>query len=259
MGSRWDGLSTQELFRELRRDNAPELRSFLIEQHEGLVRHVANSYRESGVPYADLVGVGHIGLVNAVDRYDPERGTKFATFAVPTIRGEMRRYFRDAMWGLRVPRQIQELSMRVREVSERCSQQRGRSPTYSELAAMMSVPEEAVIEAMEVATQYELASLDDAGTNGEGGDEGLAVADRVGEEDADIAALGDLDELRWALEQLPARQRVIIMLRFFHDLSQQSVADRLGISQMHVSRLQRKALVRLRQILNVSKAADEDR
>ncbi len=258
MGARWDDCSTHELFRELRSGNNPELRDYLIERHEGLVRHVANSYRGSGVPYDDLVGVGHIGLVNAVDRYDPERGTKFATFAVPTIRGEMRRYFRDAMWGLRVPRQMQELSMRVRDASERFSQERGRSSTYGELASLLSVPEEAVIEAMEVATQYELASLDDPGVEANSSDNGLSVAERIGEEDADLEALGDMDELRWALDRLPPRQRVIIMLRFFHDLSQQDVADRLGISQMHVSRLQRKALQRLRAILDASGKSEEN-
>ena len=258
MGERLEGLSTHELFMELRSTQAPELRDYLIERHEGLVRHVANSYRDSGVPYADLVGVGHIGLVNAVDRYDPERGTKFATFAVPTIRGEMRRYFRDAMWGLRVPRQIQELSMRVRDASERFSQERGHSPTYGELAALLSVPEEAVIEAMEVATQYELASLDDPGVEGVSSEDGLSVAERLGEEDADLETLGDMDELRWALGHLPPRQRVIIMLRFFHDLSPHGVADRLGISQMHVSRVQRKALQRLREVLKVNEKTEED-
>ena len=256
MHSRWDGLSTQELFRELRNADNPGLREYLIERHEGLVRHVANSYRDSGVPYSDLIGVGHIGLVNAVDRYDPERGTKFATFAVPTIRGEMRRYFRDSMWGLRVPRQVQELSLRVRDETERFTSQRARSPTYAELAGCLGVPEEAVIEAVEVANQYELASLDEPSLNGESPENGLSVAERVGEEDADIESLAETDELRWAIDQLPSRERVLIKLRFFHDLSQQRVADRLGMSQMHVSRLQRKALQRLEQILHMREKTD---
>jgi len=244
-------LSTQALFKKLRKTNSPELREYLIERHEGLVRHVANNYRDSGVSYGDLVGVGHIGLVNAVDRYDPERGTKFATFAVPTIRGEMRRYFRDSMWGVRVPRRIQELSMLVREKSDRLTQQRGHSLTYTELAAALNLSEEAIIEALEVANQYELASIDEPGPNGNSAEAGLPLAERAGQNDPDLEALGDADELRWALGQLPPRERVIIKLRYFQDLSQQKVAERLGISQMHVSRLQRNALQRLSEIFNV--------
>ena len=146
MSDRLQDLSTQELFRLLRATGNSTVRDHLIRRHEGLVRHVANSYRDSGVPYGDLVGVGHIGLVNAVDRYDPERGTKFATFAVPTIRGELRRFFRDSTWGLRVPRRVQELSLQVREAREDLTRILGRSPTYAELAGSLSVSEEAVIE-----------------------------------------------------------------------------------------------------------------
>ena len=253
MSRRWDELSTQELFRVLRETEDPELRQYIIERHEGLVRHVANSYRDSGVPYGDLIGVGHIGLVNAVDRYDPERGTKFATFAVPTIRGELRRYFRDSMWGVRVPRRVQELSLKVREAAEEFATQHGRSPKYAELATKLSVPEEAIIEAIEVGNQYELASLDDSGPEGDEAEGGLSVADRAGEEDESITSLGDRDEINWALDQLPPRQRIIVRLRFFGDMSQQQVAERLSISQMHVSRLQRKALEHLKRVLKTER------
>lgn len=245
MSERWDDLSTNELFRILRETNDPELRDYLIERHEGLVRHVANAYRDAGVPYGDLVGVGHIGLVNAVDRFDPERGTKFATFAVPTIRGELRRYFRDSTWGVRVPRRVQELSLRVRDAREDLTRKLERSPTYSELAGSLSVSEEAIIEAVEVANQYELASLDESATD----EDGPSVADRTGEEDPALDLFEQRSELSWALEQITPRQRVIIILRYFHDLSQQQVADRLGISQMHVSRLQRRAIDQLREIM----------
>ncbi|MGI5817983.1 MAG: SigB/SigF/SigG family RNA polymerase sigma factor [Armatimonadota bacterium] len=245
MSQRLDDLSTRELFRILRETSDPEVRDHLIERHEGLVRHVANSYRDAGVPYGDLIGVGHIGLVNAVDRFDPDRGTKFATFAVPTIRGELRRYFRDSTWGVRVPRRVQELSLRVRDAREDLMRTLGRSPTYSELASSLSVSEEAVIEAVEVANQYELASLDDSTTD----DEGPSVADRTGDDDPALELFDQRSELSWALEQLTPRQRVIIILRYFHELSQQQVADRLGISQMHVSRLQRRAIDQLREIM----------
>lgn len=245
MSERWDDLSTNELFRVLRDTGDPEVREHLIERHEGLVRHVANSYRDAGVPYGDLVGVGHIGLVNAVDRFDPERGTKFATFAVPTIRGELRRYFRDSTWGVRVPRRVQELSLRVREAREDLMRKLGRSPTYSELASSVSVSEEAIIEAVEVASQYELASLDEKTTD----EDGPSVADRTGEEDPALELFEQRSELSWALEQITPRQRVIVILRYFHELSQQQVADRLGISQMHVSRLQRRAIDQLKEIM----------
>lgn len=245
MSERWDNLSTNELFRILRRTNDPQLRDYLIERHEGLVRHVANSYRDAGVSYDDLIGVGHIGLVNAVDRFDPERGTKFATFAVPTIRGELRRYFRDSTWGMRVPRRVQELSLEVRDAREDLTRKLGRSPTYSELASSLSVSEEAVIEAIEVANQYELTSLQDTTSD----EDGPSVADRTGDEDPALELLEQRNELSWALEQITPRQRVIIVLRYFHDMSQQQVADRLGISQMHVSRLQRRAVDQLREIM----------
>lgn len=245
MSDRWKDLSTTELFNILRETNDPSVREHLIERHEGLVRHVANSYRDSGVPYGDLIGVGHIGLVNAVDRFDPERGTKFATFAVPTIRGELRRYFRDSTWGLRVPRRVQELSLQVREAREDLLRKLGRSPTYSELAASLNVTEEAVIEAIEVSNQYDLASLQEATSE----DEGPSIADRAGEIDPNLELLDDREELSWALAQLTPRQRVIIVMRYFHELSQQQVADRLGISQMHVSRLQRRAIDQLREIM----------
>lgn len=248
--SRLDDRSTQELFEDLRRTGDNKIRDHLIERHEGLVRHVVNDYRDSGAVYEDLLGVGHIGLINAVDRFDVARGTKFATFAVPTIRGELRRYFRDAMWGVRVPRRVQELSLRVRDVAEEFTSQHGRSPTYVELAAKVGVSEEAVIEAIEVGGQYELASIDVSGSDGDNGDGNLSVAERTGDVDENLEGLGDRDEMRWALDQLPPRQRVIIKLRFFADMSQQEVGQRLSISQMHVSRLQRKALEQLRQIMD---------
>lgn len=248
MSDRWDDLSTRELFRMLAVTGDPELRDHLIERHEGLVRHVVNGYRDSGVPYGDLIGVGHIGLVNAVDRFDPDRGTQFATFAVPTIRGELRRYFRDSTWGVRVPRRVQELSLKAREARETLSTRLGRPPTYSEIASSLNVSEEAIIEAMEVASQYDLASLHN-GADEDGGDEGVSIADRTGEMDPNLEIFEEREELAWALGSLTPRQRVIIVLRFFHDLSQQQVADRLGISQMHVSRLQRRAIDHLRDVL----------
>lgn len=249
MTPRWDAMSTNELFTELRGRGDPELRGYLIERHQGLVRHVAREYLSSGESYEDIVSVGHVGLINAVDRFDPERGTKFATFAVPTIKGEIRRYFRDRTWGLRVPRRVQELSMRARRVSESLSQQHGRSPTYAELARELGVPEEDVIEAIEVGRQYDLLSIDSLGGDG-GDDDSLSEMERRGDLDPDIEDIGERDLIKRALAQLPDRQRVIVVLRYFREMSQQEVGERLGISQMHVSRLQHKALARLQQIMS---------
>ena len=249
MDARWESMTTAELFAELRKTGTPALRDYLIERHEGLVRHVARQYLNSGETYEDIVSVGHVGLVHAVDRFDPERGTKFATFAVPTIKGEIRRHFRDRTWGLRVPRRIQELSLRARQTTEEMTQRCGRSPTYAELADQLSVSEEEVIEALEVGRQYDLLSLDTSSSDDEDGGPGQAVSDRHGMVDEEVALLDQRSELGWALKQLPARQRVIMVMRFYLDLSQQDVGERLGISQMHVSRLQQKALARLKQLL----------
>ena len=248
MDPRWEQMTTAELFVELRATGSSAVRDHLIERHEGLVRHVARGYLNSGESYDDIVSVGHLGLVNAVDRFDPGRGTKFATFAVPTIKGEIRRHFRDRTWGLRVPRRIQELSMRARQATEEMTQRCGRSPTYSELADQLGVTEEEVIEALEVGRQYDLLSIDSASDDDEGG-AGQTTADRAGTVDEEFDLLGQRSELAWALKQLPPRQRLIVVMRFHLEMSQQDVGERLGISQMHVSRLQQKALARLKQLL----------
>lgn len=248
MDPRWEGMTTQELFRELRRTGDTALRTYLIEAHEGLVRHVARGYVGIGESYDDIVSVGHVGLVNAVDRFDPDRGTRFATFAVPTIKGEIRRYFRDRTWGIRVPRRIQELSLRSRQLIEKLTQQQGKSPSYAELADALGVAEEEVIEAVEVGRQYDLLSVE--GTNSENGEAGQGILERTGEPDEDIELLGERDEIKWALNQLGERERLIVVLRFYMGMSQQMVGERLGISQMHVSRLQQRALMRLRQLLS---------
>jgi RNA polymerase sigma-B factor len=227
-----------------------EVREHLIQRHEGLVRHVVKDYTATGESYEDLWGVGMLGLINAVDRFDPRRGTRFATFAVPTIRGEIRRYFRDKTWGLRVPRRIQELSLKARDSVEQFTQIHGRSPTYAELGQVLGVTEEEAIEAMEVSRQYGLASIEQPQAESE--EQVMGEAERVGEEDEDIEALAERDALRRAIDKLPPRERCVVVLRYFGGLSQQQVGRRLGISQMHVSRLQNRALQRLRTILGAS-------
>lgn len=252
MTARWDGLTTSELLSELRRTGDAQLREYLIKHHEGLVRHVAKDYADSGEPIEDIVSVGLVGLIHAVDRFDPERGTKFATFAVPTIRGEIQRYFRDHTWGIRVPRRIQELSLRAREARERLTAQHGRAPTFAELAIALQVPQEDLVEALEAGRQYEALSLETATQQEE--DEGISTLDRTGEQDVRLEDLAQRDQLTRAMRQLASRERVVLILRFFHDMTQQEVGRRLGISQMHVSRLQHQGLKRLRKIFSAGES-----
>lgn len=247
-----DQRSTNELFSMLRAAKDPNVRArireHLISRHEGLVRHVVKDYLGSGESYEDLYSVGMLGLINAVDRFDPERGNRFATFAVPTIRGEIRRYFRDKTWGVRVPRRIQELSLKARDALEHFTQTHGRTPTYEELARELGVTEEEVIEALEVSRQYDLPSIERT----EDDEEALAGIDRAGAPDAEIEALADRDAVLRAVQKLPPRERMVILLRFFGGLSQQQVGERLHVSQMHVSRLQHRALEKLRALLRAS-------
>jgi RNA polymerase sigma-B factor len=250
MAAEWDALTTTEALRRLRETGDPALRGHVVEQHAGLVRHVAKDYLDSGEPMEDIVAVGMIGLIHAVDRFDPERGVKFATFAVPTIRGEIRRYFRDHTWGIRVPRRIQELSLRAREAQEHWTSRRGRPPTYAELALALNVTQEDLVEALEVGRQYESVSLESA-MDGAAEDRPSAL-DRAGEEDAELKNLPERDQMLRAMRRLPPRERVVLVLRFFQDLSQQEVGRRLGISQMHVSRLQHQALRAMRKIIGRS-------
>jgi RNA polymerase sigma-B factor len=243
-------MSTEELFWELRQTDNQELREYLIQKHAGLVRHVAKDYRQSGEAFEDLVGVGMVGLINAVDRFDPQRGTRFATFAVPTIKGEIRRHFRDRGWGMRVPRRIQELVHKIKQTADRLSQERGRSPTYAELAASLNVTEEQVVEAVEASTQYDLLSTDSLSSSIGGGEPELTSQEREGSPDPAIESVGDREAIKAALSRLPARERVIIILRYYQERSQTEIARRLGISQMHVSRLQHRALDRLKEVLD---------
>jgi RNA polymerase sigma-B factor len=247
MASEWDALTTTEALRQLRDTQDPALREHFIHQHEGLVRHVAKDYMDSGEPMEDIVAVGMLGLIHAVDRFDPERGVKFATFAVPTIRGEIRRYFRDHTWGIRVPRRMQELSLKARSAQEHWSTGHGRPPTYAELALALGVTQEDLVEALEVGRQYEPLSLEGVM---EGSDDDRPTAlDRAGEEDRELVNLPERDQMLRAMRRLPPRERVVLTLRFFQDLSQQEVGRRLGISQMHVSRLQHQALRSMRKII----------
>ena len=233
------------LFREYARTKDPRVREQLIAMHQNLVRFLAGKFANRGEPLEDLVQVGAIGLVNAVDRYDAERGNKFSTYATPTIVGEIRRYFRDKAWSLKVPRRLQELNQAANKAVDALSVKLGRSPSISELAKAIGATEEETLEAIELGNAYDTVSLDSRMST-ESDSAPMTLAEFVGGEDQTLAALQKYGDLTAALDALEERERAIIMLRFFQDLSQAEVAKKLNISQMHVSRLQHRALESLK-------------
>jgi len=216
--------------------------------HENLVRFLAAKFANRGEPLEDLVQVGLIGLINAIDRYDAERGTRFSTFATPTIVGEIKRHFRDKSWNLKVPRRLQEMNLQVMRANEALAQRLGRSPTIDEIAEYVGASEDETLEAMELGNAFDTVSLD-AQLSFEGETAPLTLSDTVGGTDTSLESVQVYDDLKDALASLDDREKMVIYLRFFHDLSQSEVAQRLRISQMHVSRLQAKALAHLRRLM----------
>lgn len=241
--------ATEDLFRLYASDHNPETRDRLVMAHHNLVRFLAGKFANRGVPLEDLIQVGMIGLVNAVDRFDPERGIQFSTYATPTIVGEIRRYFRDKAWSLKVPRRLQELNMAVTRASEELSGRTGHHPSVQEIASHLGVTEEEALEAIELGNAYDTVSLDTP-LQSEGEAAPLSLAEFVGEQDESIAGIEEHSDLKQALDALEPRERAIIYYRYFRELSQMEVAKRLNISQMHVSRLQQKALAKLREHLD---------
>ena len=207
-----------------------------------LVRALASRYSGRGEPLEDLVQVGSVGLIKAVDRFDVDRGVEFSSYAVPTIVGEIRRHFRDKAWAMHVPRRLKELSVRLSRVLDELTTELGRSPTIAELAEAVGVEEEEVIDALDSSHAYSTRSLhapfDDEG------DESLA--DRLGMEESGYVDVEDSSLVDAGLDALDDRERRIVELRFFHEMTQSQIAAELGISQMHVSRLLRRALAGMR-------------
>jgi RNA polymerase sigma-B factor len=245
------------LFEHFHRTQNPAARDQLVAAHENLVRFLASKFANRGEPLDDLIQVGMIGLINAVDRFDPERGIKFSTYATPTIVGEIKRYFRDRSWNLKVPRWLQELNLQVTKANDTLAQQLGRSPLVEEIAEFVGCSEEEALKAMELGNAYETVSLDTRLALE--GDAALTLSDSIGVQDLELGQIDSYDDLKVALEQLDNREKMIIYLRYFQDLSQTEVAKRLGISQMHVSRLQHKALQRLKEILDAERAKEYGR
>jgi RNA polymerase sigma-B factor len=190
-----------------------------------------------------------IGLIHAVDRFDPDRGLQFSTFATPTIVGEIRRYFRDKGWSMKVPRRLQELNLAAAKASGEMSTALGRQPSIREIADRIGASEEETLEAIEMGIAYESVSIDSQMPS-QGESAPLSIAEFLGQEDAAIQNIEDYADLRHAMDLLDPRERAIIYYRFFSDLSQSQVAHKLNISQMHVSRLQQKALKKLKDLMS---------
>ena len=218
-------------------------RAELIELHLPLVDHCARRFTQRGEPFEDLVQVGTIGLIKAVDRFDLQRGVEFSTYATPTIIGEIKRHFRDKGWAVRVPRRLQELRMSIATATGELSQSLGRSPTARELAERLGVTVEDVLEGIESSNAYATTSLDAAN----GSDDAPSWLDTLGEDDEDLEHVELRETLRPLIERLPRREQEIVILRFFRQQTQSQIAEQVGISQMHVSRLLTRTLEHLRQ------------
>jgi RNA polymerase sigma-B factor len=223
------------------------IRGLLVTQYLPVAEHIARKFRNRGQPDEDLKQVATVGLINAVDRFDPARGNDFLSFAVPTITGEIRRYFRDATWAVRVPRRLKELHAALSAAAARLSQELGRSARPSELAADLGLPIDEVYEGLQAGLAYHSDSLSE-----QPGDEGPSsrIENQLGVVDGDLSLVEDREALYPALAQLPEREASIVVMRFFGNLTQTQIAERVGISQMHVSRLLASSLRTLRKVLN---------
>ena len=236
----------QPLFRRWQHDGDQHAREALVRRFTPLARGLARRYDRSSEPFDDLLQVAMLGLVKAVDRFDPSRGNAFASFAVPTILGEMRRYFRDSGWGVHVPRSLQERTLKVADAQDQITRARGRAPTVSELATYLELSVEEVNEALQTARVYDVMSLDAPRSTDEG--DVHTYGESLGQLDGRYELI-ELDAtLSSALGEIPLRERRILHMRFVEELTQTQIAERIGISQMQVSRLLRRSLERLRAL-----------
>ena len=247
-----------ELFVILRGEASTEAeqsqaRDDLVRLHLPLVEHLTRRFLNRGEPYDDLLQVGTIGLIKAIDRFDAQRGVEFSTYATPTIVGEIKRHFRDKSWAIRVPRRLQELRASISSTTAELTQDLGRSPTVSEIAKKIGATEEEVIEGLESANAYTTLSLD-ASDSAE--DSALSMLDTIGEDDEALEHVENRESLKPLLEALDPREKHILTLRFFRGMTQSQIAAEIGVSQMHVSRLLNKTLAQLRDRLTEDPSLD---
>ncbi|HET9875600.1 MAG TPA: RNA polymerase sigma factor SigF [Mycobacterium sp.] len=241
-----------QMFRDLLKFEAdsPQVRSQrdkIVQRCLPLADHIARRFDGRGEPREDLVQVARLGLVNAVARFDVGTGSDFVSFAVPTIMGEVRRHFRDNSWSVKVPRRLKELHLRLGAATAELSQRLGRAPTASELAGELEMSRVEVVEGLVAGSSYNTLSIDSGGTIDD--DDVGSIADTLGDADAGMERIDNREALRPLLNRLPERERTVLVLRFFESMTQTQIAQRVGISQMHVSRLLAKSLARLRDEL----------
>jgi RNA polymerase sigma-B factor len=234
------------LFDRAHRTGDPEARETLILAHGRLVTYLARKFADRGQPLEDIVQVAQIGLIKAIDRYESSRGVEFTTYATPVIVGEIKRYFRDKVWSIRVPRRLRALNYALMRSLEHLTQRLSRSPRIAEVAQDAGIPFETVLEALDVGQAYTPASLDAVKAEEKHSPESFSLAHAIGAEDAMLEQVEDRLTLQRAVARLPERERQVVRMTFYEGLTQEKIARRLRISQMHVSRLRRRALGRLR-------------
>ena len=239
----WDKERTRELFRRYKEEGDEEAREQLIVSHVNLVRYIAAKFKNRGEPLDDLIQVGTIGLIKAIDRFDPSRGLEFTTYATPTIMGEIKRHFRDKGWTIRVPRRLQELSAKVNSATDELTARLQRSPSIEEVADYLGTTADEVLEAMESSSAYSSVPLEGQGNNEE--DDAPSVIDRYASVDGDLEASDDRMVLEEVIGEFPEADQQAIRMRFIDGMTQVEIAKRLGISQVQVSRMLRRALRRI--------------
>jgi len=237
----------RELFARYGETRDQAIRNELAERHRGLAVSLARRFHGRGEPLDDLLQVAMIAVLRAIERFEPERGNSFTTFATPTVLGELRRHFRDHTWALKVPRPIKDLHLRVRPAVGELRDELGRAPYVPELAEHLGCSEDDIIQALEVSAAYRPTSMQAASSNGEG----LTLEDRLAADGDPLHSFEVVETVRSLMERLPDRERTVLRLRFYDELSQSEIAERVGISQMHVSRILRATLERLSHLPGV--------
>ncbi|MGZ5390737.1 MAG: SigB/SigF/SigG family RNA polymerase sigma factor [Mycobacterium sp.] len=244
-----------EMFRRLKRLDEQSVeyrrqRDAIIQRCLPVANHIARRFSNRGEPLEDLVQVARMGLVHAVNRFDAENGADFLSFAVPTMMGEVRRYFRDHGWAIKVPRRLKDLGLQLKRARDQLSQELGRAPTASEIANYLGIDHEEVVQALIASSAYSTLSSDVPAATAD--DHGRrSVADSFGDLDAALEKVLDVETVRPLIAAMPERQQVVLLLRFFENMTQSQIAERLGISQMHVSRLLSRSLNSLREQVRI--------
>jgi RNA polymerase sigma-B factor len=239
-------VENRELFIRWRKFDEQAAREELVQRFLPLARNLARRYAGAREPFDDLLQVASLGLVKAIDRFDIDRGAAFSSFAVPTILGELKRYFRDLGWSVHVPRGAQEQALKVQEAQERLTTRTGRPPSVNELAEYLELSIEDVLDALETSAAHHSASLD--APHEDGDEESGSLVDILGKVDRRYDIVDETVTISAAARQLSVRERKVLALRFVHDLTQTQIAEQIGVSQMQVSRILRRALSQLREL-----------